>query len=619
MKNTGALLTTLAILGWTSCSPTHFQNATSHSAANRGPRIVPTAAMNDPLEPVNRGFWLANRGLLVGVLQPCGRVWRAVVPEPARESIQHFSRNVSYPGRVVNHMLQGRWQGAGDESLRFLTNTTVGVGGLFDVASRWDIPKSDAGFGETFMKWGWRPRTYLMLPVFGPSDECHTLGIAGDRLAEPLNYVEPLEYVTALTSFNRLSRSTDEFVRFAESSADPYADSKIIWTHAVTPGEPDMSRRGPMDPSTLETLGVARIRCVDSEFPLKGRKMSVRMEATGRSMPFNCWLQKQPAPLVYINPGLGGHRLSLTQLSLAEHLYRNGFSVVTTTSLFHPEFMERAASAKLPAYPPADRADLLAMLTAIDKELERRHPGLLGERSLVGFSMGGFHTLHLAATEHTRSAGSLNFAHYVAINPPVDLHRGALALDKYALAANSWPENERDSLIDNTFLKVVKLAKQAPEPDAAPPFEATESKLLIGLTFRMVLRDMIFSCESRQESGALLNPVSKWRREAVYQEILGYSYEDYFRKMVLPCYQTKGIGMADFKREADLQNLTRGLAANHKVRVITNLNDFIIGPDDISWLKSTFGNGRLHLFPSGGHLGNLGDEKLHDALLKALH
>jgi phospholipid-binding lipoprotein MlaA len=369
MRNTcKILLPGLAAL-WTSCAPSHAPDEVAHGASNPAPRIVPTASMNDPLEPVNRGFWAVNRGLLVGVLQPTGRAWRTVVPEPARQSLKHFARNVTYPGRVVNHMLQGRWQGAGDESLRFLTNTTVGVGGLFDVASHWDMPKSNAAFGETFMHWGWQPRTYLMLPVFGPSDECNALGIAGDRAANPLNYIEPLRYASALTSFNSLSHTTDEFVRFAESSADPYVDTKLIWTHAMAPGEPDMSLRGPVDLPTLETLEMALVRPQDPEFLSQGRRMSVRIESTGRTMPFNCWLQKQPAPIVYINPGLGGHRLSLSQLSIAEHLYDSGFSVVTTTSSFHPEFMSRASSAKVPAYPPTDRSDVLAMLEAIDAHL----------------------------------------------------------------------------------------------------------------------------------------------------------------------------------------------------------------------------------------------------------
>jgi pimeloyl-ACP methyl ester carboxylesterase len=363
---------------------------------------------------------------------------------------------------------------------------------------------------------------------------------------------------------------------------------------------------------------MALVRPQDPEFLSQGRRMSVRIESTGRTMPFNCWLQKQPAPLVYINPGLGGHRLSLSQLSIAEHLYDSGFSVVTTTSSFHPEFMSRASSAKVPAYPPTDRGDVLAMLEAIDAQLERRNPGLLGERSLVGFSMGGFQALQLAATEARRSPESLQFARYVAINPPVDLHHGVRELDSFAVAANEWPADEREALIDNTFLKVVKIATQGPGSKTAPPFDGTQSKLLIGLSFRMVLRDIIYSCESRHDLGVLSKPISKWRRHEAYQEIMGFSYEDYFRRVVVPHYQTQGVGIADFKREADLRSYTSGLTANRKARVITNRNDFIKNSNDLSWMKGTFSGERLHVFPNGGHLGNLGDEKLHDALLKAL-
>ncbi|MFN7342720.1 MAG: MlaA family lipoprotein, partial [bacterium] len=67
--------------------------------------------LNDAGEPVNRGIWVVNEGLLVGVIHPTAKVYRTVVPSRARESIRDFGRNVTYPGRVVNHMLQGRWDG----------------------------------------------------------------------------------------------------------------------------------------------------------------------------------------------------------------------------------------------------------------------------------------------------------------------------------------------------------------------------------------------------------------------------------------------------------------------------------------------------------------------------
>lgn len=574
--------------------------------------------MTDPLEPVNRGIWVANRGILENVIHPSGRVWRAVVPEPARNSIKNFARNATYPGRVVNHMLQGRWDGAGDESVRFLTNTTAGVGGFFDVASRWDIPKSNANFAETFMHWGWRPQTYLMLPVFGPSDECHSVGLVGDRFADPLNHVDSLRYVTAVSSFNYLSTTTSDLVRFIETSADSYEDGKLLWVHSATPGTPDMSLRGPLDLPTLETLALAKIRLRDRDFPENGRRMHVRMNSTGRRVPFNCWMQNNPAPLVYINPGVGGHRMAMLILSIAEHLFENGYSVVTTSSAFHPEFMGNASTSHLPGYPPIDRADLMAFFKSIDAKLESDYPNQLGERSMIGYSMGGFHALHLAATENQRGADSLRFSRYIAINPPVELSYGVKKLDRYALAPDAWPDEERDSRIDNMFLKAVHIARNPPAPGEIIPFEATESKFLIGLSFRMVLRDMVFASQYRNNLGVLENPVSYWRRDAVYQEILGYRYEDYFAKMVVPYYAERGVKMADFKREADLKAYSRALSANDKVRIITNANDFIHAPGDVRWMKNTLGSENVHVFSNGGHLGNLAQPETQAAILRAL-
>jgi phospholipid-binding lipoprotein MlaA len=73
-------------------------------------------------------------------------------------------------------LLQGNWTGAGEETARCLCNTIIGLGGFFDVATRWGIPKHDANFGQTFQKWGWKPAFYLMLPIFGPSDDRDGVG-----------------------------------------------------------------------------------------------------------------------------------------------------------------------------------------------------------------------------------------------------------------------------------------------------------------------------------------------------------------------------------------------------------------------------------------------------------
>jgi len=568
----------------------------------------------DPIEPLNRGIWGFNRGLLEGAIQPAGRLYQALVTKPIRTSIAHFSRNILYPGRLINESLQGRWQDAGDDSLRFLANSTAGVAGFFDVATRWKIPKPSADFGQTFQHWGWKPNTYVMLPFFGPSDECSALGTVLDEAAEPWNYVGPYRRISYATTFNRMTETNEETVRMIRAEADPYSVTKLAWTYVSRNDKPDWSVRGTRDIPTLQTLAVASIQLQNPDFLKIGREMSVTIPATGRRLPFNCWLQKKTAPLVYITPGLGSHRLSLTTLAVAENLYQNGFSVVATTSVFHPEFMERASTTAIPAHTPTDSHDLLVALTAIDRTLERKYSGRFGPRALVGCSMGAFQTLYLAAREKSQEPGLLRFDRYVAINTPVDLHHGVACIDRFHSAPLAWPASQRQALVNNAIHKVGSLATLPPTAMAPPPFDEIESKFLIGFTFRLTLRDIIFSSQSRHNMGILQSPISPWNREPAYNEILGFSYRNYVERFVFPYYRSKGIGSADFKKNGNLKNFASLLRSQPKARVITNRNDFLLAPGDLSWLQSTFSPSRLKLFPDGGHLGNLASPDVSNAL-----
>jgi phospholipid-binding lipoprotein MlaA len=108
--------------------------------------VVLPKSVPDPIEPLNRVMWAFNKGLMTGVVKPTSRVYRVIVVKPVRTGIGNFGKNLNYPGRLINNLLQGKWSGARDESYRFICNTTVGVAGFFDVGTKWKIPKSDADF-----------------------------------------------------------------------------------------------------------------------------------------------------------------------------------------------------------------------------------------------------------------------------------------------------------------------------------------------------------------------------------------------------------------------------------------------------------------------------------------
>jgi hypothetical protein len=614
------LTTAIATLGMSACSP-QLADYGSDSPNQLAAHETRKQALNpefiaDPFEPLNRGVWMANRGILVGLLQPTARLYRGVVPKPARQSVRNFTSNIIYPGRFLNNVLQGRWRGAGHESLRFLCNTTAGIGGLIDVASKWNIPKSEANFGQTFSRWGWQPSTYVMLPFFGPSDDTHALGTASDELANPLNY--SYLHLSLTLRNNGLSEQTEDQVNFVRSEPDSYTAAKLAWTYLCKEQEPDWSVTSTRDPATQQTLGVAMIHCKDPEFAQQGREMSVTMPKTGRNMMFNVWMQPAPARLVYVSPGLGSHRLSQRTLALGELLYQNGYSVVTTTSSFHPEFMERVSTSALPGFPARDCRDVLAELTAIDRLLEKKYPGRCSERTLLGFSMGGYEALYLAATEKSAAPESVKFSRYVAIDMPVDLQHANLALDRYYNAPLSWPSAQRQARIENTLHKAAKIISLPPSRYVEPPFDGIESKFLVGLSFRMTLRDTIYSSQFRRNMGVLQTPLSKWRREACYDEIMGFTFHDYIHKFALPYYRCQGISLYDFNRALTLRTYSSQLRNRKDIHVLINRNDFLLDEEDIDWLESTISSSRLNIFSSGGHLGNLADPSVQKEIVKSL-
>jgi ABC-type transporter lipoprotein component MlaA len=628
-------------------------------------KVVLPKSVPDPLEPFNRVIWGFNKAVMTGVIKPTSRVYRFVVAKPVRTGIGNFGKNLTYPGRLINNLLQGKWNGARDETYRFVCNTIIGVAGFRDVATKWKIPKSDADFGQTFGKWGWQPQFFIMLPIYGPSNDRDTVGLAADTAANPLLYIAPYDfdihkpltylgpysYLAYAVMYNNLSDSGGEYVRFSQAEMDPYSEIEYAWTFARANRVADFQVKGKQDAASLETLESVFFTFKDPEFPSHGTTRSVRISATGRNLKFTFWLQPGKANVVYIVPGLGSHRLADTSLALAELVYQNGFSAVCISSPYNSEFMENAATAAMPAYLPVDGHDVQVALTEIDHHLHVLYPDRLGNRALMGYSLGAIQTLFIASTGPTnqysiRTTGVvlrfregkqgvqevridpvtnqlplIHFDRYVAVNTPVRMAQGISKLDEFYRAPLDWPVTNRTDNIENTFLKVAALSQSTLTPQTSLPFSAIESKFLIGLTYRLKLRDMIYSSQRRNNQGILQHPIREWRRDPLYQEILQYSFQDYFEKFAIPYYQAQGLASPTAEtmaKNGDLRTYEAGLRANPDVRVIVNQNDFLLTDADLAWLHSTFATNQLTVFPQGGHLGNLFNPAVQKSILAAL-
>ncbi|MEO0937652.1 MAG: VacJ family lipoprotein [Pseudomonadota bacterium] len=191
--------------------------------------------INDPFEPTNRKIHAFNRGIDRALVRPAAQGYSSLIPDPIEDSIGNFSENLGRPSLVVNALLQGDLEGAGLSTVRFLTNSVLGFGGLFDVADEFNVPDHDTDFGETLYVWGAGEGVYMELPVLGPSTTRDTVGRVVDLFTNPLSYElpEPERYYgTAASVASRLSdrgRFTDTIDSILYESADSYAQSRLIY------------------------------------------------------------------------------------------------------------------------------------------------------------------------------------------------------------------------------------------------------------------------------------------------------------------------------------------------------------------------------------------------------
>jgi phospholipid-binding lipoprotein MlaA len=156
----------------------------------------------DPLEPLNRSVFKFNDALDKAVTRPVAQGYRAVVPPPVRGGITNFFGNFRDVTTAVNNLLQLKIPRAASDVGRVLINSTVGILGFFDVASRLGLEKHDEDFGQTLGHWGMGPGPFLMLPLLGPSTARDTVGLVGDYFTDPEFYLfthSPENYIVGGT------------------------------------------------------------------------------------------------------------------------------------------------------------------------------------------------------------------------------------------------------------------------------------------------------------------------------------------------------------------------------------------------------------------------------------
>jgi phospholipid-binding lipoprotein MlaA len=148
------------------------------------------AADPDPWIGMNRSLWGFNDALDRWILRPIARAYTTITPDLIEEGISNFFDNLQVPGTAMNQILQGKPGQMGSDLGRFAVNSTVGVLGIFDVASRAGLPQHDEDFGQTLAVWGIAQGPYFVIPIRGPSTVTHAGGMFVDGLTNPIRFIK---------------------------------------------------------------------------------------------------------------------------------------------------------------------------------------------------------------------------------------------------------------------------------------------------------------------------------------------------------------------------------------------------------------------------------------------
>jgi len=176
IANAPLLLVLLVLMG--GCATTATPDDTPE------PEVVRVA--HDPWEPLNRGMYAVHDTVDRFTLKPIARGYKAVIPSFARRGVTNFSQNLTTPRSMLNNFLQGK-PGPGFRDLgRFIINSTLGIGGLIDVATAQGMPVYDEDFGQTLAVWGLPEGPFLFIPILGPNTILDAVAIPVDILSDPL-------------------------------------------------------------------------------------------------------------------------------------------------------------------------------------------------------------------------------------------------------------------------------------------------------------------------------------------------------------------------------------------------------------------------------------------------
>jgi hypothetical protein len=338
-----------------------------------------------------------------------------------------------------------------------------------------------------------------------------------------------------------------------------------------------------------------------------------------KELRFSLAYHKKKAPLIFVIAGTGASYRSAKMQLLQKTLYQAGFHVISLSSPTHPNFIVAASSTGVPGHVMTDASDLYRVMEMAIKKVEKKIE--VAGYYLTGYSLGGTQAAFVSLLDETRK--KFNFKKVLLINPSVNLFSSVKIIDDMLVENIPGGVDNFNAFFRDMMKRFSKFygtmgyidfnddfLYRAYEQRTEEPDEGSV-KALIGTSFRISSSNMLITSDAMTHAGLIIpknQQLSKTERMSDYFKVsVRTSFIDYFNELFYPYFKKKEPGLTPetLVNSVSLESIEDYLKGTEKIGVITNIDDFILTPDDIGFLRSALGD-RARIFPKGGHCGNMG-------------
>ncbi|QJB55142.1 alpha/beta fold hydrolase [Pseudodesulfovibrio sp. zrk46] len=378
------------------------------------------------------------------------------------------------------------------------------------------------------------------------------------------------------------------------------------------------------DPYKATVYGTPPDKMYRVEKPVEPKLRSIKVEdrdvpevlSHEREMFYTTATHKDAAPLIFIVAGTGAEHDSAKMRFLTQVFHQAGFHVVALSSPTHMNFLVSVSEHGAAGYVPFDVADLYRVMQWIKDDLTDEIE--VTDYYVTGYSLGAMHAAFLAHKDSEQ--GDFNFKKALMINPPVSLYHSVKRLDSWLTPENLGDVSVHDEIerIIEKFSVYYELADVTDLDDnflyemvTHVELQNTDLRALIGVDFRVSSSSMIFASDICLKAEYVVPPEAYPLKTGTpllpYAEAaFDISFENYLEEYLLPYlqYLKPGLDRYTMMRQCSLYDIRSYLVETDKIVLIGNKDDVILNDHDLNFIDGVFGS-RAHLYPSGGHCGNM--------------